>query len=497
MIMKKLPLNFIDLKTKLLINMLSVFTVFFIILYGKLVCPFLEELPFSDFLKLLLILYLVEIVLREAIFYYFGPVVDGKSPIRHAYKLSVTVWMIMGFMSIVLFESIYDEQIPWHSDLKLMSAYWLLGAGIMSQIEYTIFEKAFKRKRVQNDFKFFLDSLTRRISESMVIFTLVPSMTLLITVLRYVFQDKIIPIPVAVEVFFIGFFLIITSLVAGYAFSRQLTKDTKNILEVIDKFEQGQFPMIPSLRTDEIGRISFEMNQMISGLKQKEVIQKAFGYFVSSEIAKDFLSEYNEDEHADLRQKGKIKELTILMSDIRDFTKFSENKEPEFVTSILNDYFSEMVDIIEKHGGIINKFIGDGLMAVFGLVSKNSFSSATNAVNASFEMKDSLKKLNERLNLSLMFGIGIHYGRVLAGYIGSKNRLEYTVIGATVNEASRIEQETKKEGMPNILYSLEVADQIRRDGHESKFIKEVYVKGFEKEVLLHSLEEKKEKEVLT
>ena len=490
--MKKLPLDFIDFKTKLLINCLSVFTIFFIILYGRLVCPFLEGLPFSDFFQMLLILYLLEIIFREAIFYYFGRVSPDKSPVRHAYKLSVSTWLVMGLISIALFEAVYSQNIPWHSNLKLMSAYWLLGAGIMSQIEYTIFERAFKLKKTKSEFKYFLDSLTKRISESMVVFTLVPSVTLLITILRYVYQDKIIPFPIAIEVFFIGFFLILASLVAGYIFSKQLTKDTANILKVINKFEKGQFPKIPSIRTDEIGRISFEMNQMISSLKEKEVIQKAFGYFVSSEIAKDFLNEYSDDENADLREKGRIKNLTILMSDIRDFTKFSENKEPDEVTSILNEYFSEMVDIIEKHGGIINKFIGDGLMAVFGLVNKNDLSSSTNAVNSSIAMRKSLKQLNERLGLSLRFGIGIHYGKVLSGYIGSRNRLEYTVIGATVNEASRIEQETKKEGMPNILYSQEVAQELSNDGLDSKFIKEVNVKGFEKEILLHSLEEKEE-----
>ncbi len=482
--------DFITFKTKILIHITSFITIFFLIIYGKLVCPFLQGLAFIDFFKLLAVLYFIQIIIRNLIFNHLSVIKENQTPTRVAYKHSVLTWLIMGVLAATLFKIIYNVHIPWHSQLKVLSGYWFLGAGINGQIEYIIFEKSFKQHN-KIDYKSFLDSIVSRISESIFIFTLVPSVTLLIMVIRYIFQDKIIPLPVAGEVIFIGLFLITVALITSYLYSRQLSNDLKKILGAVDNLEKGIFDTIDNKRTDEIGKISSEINQMIMGLKRKELIQKAFGHFVSPQIAENYLQSFGINENADLRGKGEIKQLTILMSDLRDFTRFSEKKSPTEVTSILNDYFSKMVEATEKHGGIVNKFIGDGLMAIFGLVSKDNETSATSALKAANEMEGMLAKINQDLNLSLKFGVGLHYGKVLSGYIGSKNRLEFTVIGSVVNQASRIEQETKDKNAPNILYSAEVAKELTKDNIDSKSIKEVQLKGIEKKVSLYSLSSEK------
>ncbi len=486
--MKINDIFFIDLRTKIFINFLSLVTIFFLILYGRLVCPFLEGLKFFDFFRLLFVLYLVEIGLRELVFYFFGQVKEKETPPRKAYKLSIMVWLMMGAFSVSLFYAVYGSEIPWHSQLKLLSGYWLLGAGINAQIEYNIFETVF-RKKVAKQFNHssFLDSLSQRIKESMLIFAIVPSITLMIMVVRYVFQDKIIPAPVAVEVVFIGVTLTTMAFVAASIFSKKLSLDLKSIVEGINILEKGSYPMLPVVRTDELGKVSGEMNRMIVGLKKKESIQKVFGHFISTAIADQLLDKY--DEKSDLREKGEIKELTILFSDLRNFTKFSESKVPEEITSVLNNYFSNMVDVIQENGGIVNKFLGDGILAIFGLVNHNNLTASSNAVLAAKAMRKKLVDINKNLGLDLNFGVGIDSGKVVAGYIGSKDRLEFTVIGSTVNHASRIEAQTKGEGIPYVLYSTKVAQDLLKDKISSKFIKEADLKGVQGKVLLHSLQD--------
>ncbi|MGO8692661.1 MAG: adenylate/guanylate cyclase domain-containing protein [Rectinemataceae bacterium] len=154
-----------------------------------------------------------------------------------------------------------------------------------------------------------------------------------------------------------------------------------------------------------------------------------------------------------------------MFSDIRNFTKYCEDKSPEEIVTFLKEYQSIMVDIIFKHDGTLDKFVGDGIMATFGTPS-TSEDDASNAVRAAMEMSSSLRSFNiDRTKSGLeeiRIGIGIHYGQVVVGSIGSGNRLEYTVIGDTVNIASRLETATK-ELKREIVFSREVKNQIAAD----------------------------------
>jgi adenylate cyclase len=177
-----------------------------------------------------------------------------------------------------------------------------------------------------------------------------------------------------------------------------------------------------------------------------------------------------------------------LFSDIRSFTSISEKMDAKALVSLLNEYFTEMVDVVIKEDGVVDKYIGDAIMAVFGApVTKKD--DAIHAVRAAVGMRKALAHLNEKLKergmKPLKTGIGVHTGEVVAGNIGSEKRMEYTVIGDTVNLASRLESSTKELGVP-VLISNDTY-QLVKDHIDARAVKEITVKGREKPVMTYEV----------
>lgn len=171
--------------------------------------------------------------------------------------------------------------------------------------------------------------------------------------------------------------------------------------------------------------------------KTSELIKRAMGKYVSKDVMKKVLSDLDK-----LKLGGIRTVVTILFVDIRNFTRISENLSPQDVTSILNEYFSAIEPVIGKYHGIVNKYMGDGVLAVFGEPIKDD-NHALNAINCGVEITEKVKILREKLlkegKPKIEIGIGINTGEVFAGNIGTEERLEYTVIGDNVNLAYRIE----------------------------------------------------------
>jgi adenylate cyclase len=176
-------------------------------------------------------------------------------------------------------------------------------------------------------------------------------------------------------------------------------------------------------------------------LAREEVARANYSRFMPEYVVKQLL-----DNPDSFRLGGVNQTITVLFADIRGFTAFSEHEKPERVVSLLNRYFTAMTEIIFEHGGTLDKYIGDGLMALFGAPNATP-EDARNALKAAVTMQQKLVWLNSELEAAdfkrVAMGIGLHTGEATVGYIGSERRSEYTAIGDTVNLAARLESNAK------------------------------------------------------
>ena len=183
--------------------------------------------------------------------------------------------------------------------------------------------------------------------------------------------------------------------------------------------------------------------------RERALLRNSFGGYVSPQVMSAILAGA---VHPGL--EGERREVAVLFSDIRDFTRRSEGMTPESLIGMLNQYFTEMTDVVHANDGTVDKFIGDGMMAFFGAPQQLD-NPSQNAVDAALQMLDRLEALNRKLVKqgfeALRIGIGIHVGEVIIGHVGSASRHEYTAIGDAVNTASRVEGLTKDAGCPLLV----------------------------------------------
>ena len=216
---------------------------------------------------------------------------------------------------------------------------------------------------------------------------------------------------------------------------RIITVPLTKLIDGTEKITKGDYSVkVKNISNDEMGLLSDTFNEMTKSLQEKEFMREAFGKVVDPYV-RDYLLQGN------IALGGENCDVTVMFCDIRNFTAMSENMKPEDVVLLLNKYFTAMEKCISENHGVINKYIGDAIMAIFGSPVKSK-THALDSYKASLAMKKSLIELNKSFaekNLPLFdFGIGLHSGNVLAGNIGAEKRMEYTVIGDTVNTASRI-----------------------------------------------------------
>jgi adenylate cyclase len=218
-------------------------------------------------------------------------------------------------------------------------------------------------------------------------------------------------------------------------------------------------------------------------ITQEQRLMSTLCRYVTREIAEHVLKDRDS-----LRLGGSRQEVSILFADIRNFTTISEQHEPEEVVGLLNDYFSLMVQEIFAQQGTLDKFIGDAVMAVFGVPIRRE-DDALRAVRAAVGMRRALRRFNERQRaqgrLAIEIGIGVSHGEAISGNVGSEQRMEYTVIGDPVNVASRLEGLTK--GTP---YKILVNDSIHarvRDHFPCVLLGEEKVKGRDQPVRIYGI----------
>lgn len=188
--------------------------------------------------------------------------------------------------------------------------------------------------------------------------------------------------------------------------------------------------------------ITIERAQLTEELRKQEASRQLFERFVSPSVARDVASYFS--EHGRLREPQELV-VTVLFADVKGFSSLSERLSPRDVQDLLNEYLHEMTEAIFRHNGTLDKYIGDGIMAVFGAPQVNEHqdyrTTAIEAVDAALDMIAAHRRLIEKLDPSKAFDfrIGINTGPVYAGFFGTRQRLEYTVIGDTVNTAARLE----------------------------------------------------------
>jgi class 3 adenylate cyclase/CheY-like chemotaxis protein len=224
----------------------------------------------------------------------------------------------------------------------------------------------------------------------------------------------------------------------------------------------------------------FELQQKV---EEQEKILKLFMKYVPEPVVQKALNESDESIF-----DGELKNTAILFSDIRGFTPMSEEMNPREVVSFLNHYYSIMTICVKRHKGTVNQFVGDEILAVFG--APLSFeNNELNSVFCALEMMEKLSELNEiyqeKIGMEIKMGIGINYGEVIAGNLGSEDKIDYSVTGDTVNTGKRIETITKE--YPNTILISESIYKETKEHINTKEWEPLYVKGKKAKILVYEV----------
>jgi adenylate cyclase len=292
-----------------------------------------------------------------------------------------------------------------------------------------------------------------------------------------------VEIPDYNDFIFAGIILVI-GLVMTILMSRFFSGPLKKLTDSANEISKGNYDCKTVIcSNDEMGVLGDTFNDMAKSLKEKEFMRDTFGKIVTPQI-RDYLLNKN------VTLGGESLDVTVMFCDIRSFTSLSESMTPEKVVQFLNEYFTGLEKCIARHNGVINKYIGDAVMALFG-APMQSATHAADAYAAALDMRQELVKMNQsfaKMGLpEIKFGIGLHSGPVLAGNIGAVNRMEYTVIGDTVNTASRIEG-LCKQYKTDLLLSESTAQRLKENNSEIKltFVDQSEIRGRKEKVNLYS-----------
>jgi class 3 adenylate cyclase len=219
--------------------------------------------------------------------------------------------------------------------------------------------------------------------------------------------------------------------------SRSVLMPLRDLQEATERVARGDYSVsVPVTSADELGHLAASFNQMVGGLADRERIREAFGTYLDHEIAEYILSE-------GFDEGGMEAEVTTMFCDVVDFTRFAAGADAREVVGALNALFDVVVPVIAAEGGHIDKFEGDGLMAVFG-APEPAPDHAARAVRAALEIDRRVNREGEGGPFQL--GIGLNTGRVIAGSVGGGGRLNFSVIGDAVNVASRVQDATRSTG---------------------------------------------------
>ncbi len=224
--------------------------------------------------------------------------------------------------------------------------------------------------------------------------------------------------------------LLLSVLLSSYM-SHSLSGPIRDLVRGTTAIQKGEFDYrVPIRSGDEIGQLSASFNDMASGLAQRAKLHNLLNMVTDREVAQELL-------RGNVALGGEMREMSVLFCDIRGFTALSEGMHPGDVIRMLNEHFTPLTRLVYEHNGVVDKFVGDLIMAIFG-APKSYGDDALNAAQCALAMIRERRKLNETSVHRIEIGIGVASGAAVAGCMGSADRLNYTVLGERVNLASRL-----------------------------------------------------------
>ncbi len=283
---------------------------------------------------------------------------------------------------------------------------------------------------------------------------------------------------------FLALLGLLISVALGTWIARSVSQPVLQLAEGTRRIGAGDYShRIPVRTNDEIGLLARAYNQMSEGLAERDQVRDLLGKVVSPAVATELLRK-------DVTLGGEEREVTILFSDLRNFTSMCEAGSAQEMLGVLNHYFTRMSAIVEAHRGVVDKYVGDAMMALFGAPLTGP-DDADCAMETALEMSEALDELNQERQAQalhpLNMGIGINTDVVVAGNMGSQRRLNYTVIGDGVNLASRLEALTKTpEYGARIIVSQSTLERAKKR-YRTRRLGEVAVKGKQKPAEIYAL----------
>jgi adenylate cyclase len=277
---------------------------------------------------------------------------------------------------------------------------------------------------------------------------------------------------------------VLIAIPSAFFLSRKVSRPLTDLRDAVQAIGEGRFETRLSVESkDEFGAVAQAVNTMAAGLEERSRVKAAFARYVSHQVVDSILKSKEE-----VRLSGDRRRITVLFCDIRGFSTFSEKMAPEDVVRLLNEYFERMVEIVFRNNGTLDKFIGDGLMVIFGAPEDDPLQEE-HAIRTAIEMQQGLHEMTktwEAQGIVIRIGVGINSGPAVVGNIGSSRRMDYTAIGDTVNLASRLESATKELGV-GILISENTYVALRK-GHNFREMGSVQVRGRSEPVLTYTIE---------
>jgi len=362
-------------------------------------------------------------------------------PIRSAYWVAILFMVIMSerlILARILPATAPEVPVStWADTVSTIVVQTLLGFVLTYFIVSGYLERLcrFLFERHGVNLSLFFGNFGRKISVALGFSTVAPLLLIAVEVSSYS-GDRLVQ-EILIDLIAATFVLPIVL----YWVSRSLTNPLRRLEQGMEKVAGGDLSVrLPVTSNEEVGELTARFNQMAVGLRERDKLRETFGKYVSESVASQLLQ-----DSADGRLTGQTRQATLMFTDIDGFTTMSERADPDALIAALDEYLAAVLPPIQRNGGVVNTFIGDGLFASFNLPLANDDHAAA-AVAAALEIIEATQDRVFSGGLRLPTRIGINTGLVIGGTIGAGDRLSYTLLGDAVNTAARLQELNKRHG---------------------------------------------------